>query len=299
MKKSNPIYLKVLEEQNQGSGTRCHVIKKIEKIIGNPVITFFTSFNYPVTIENRDADMIEGVLQKIDTTKGLSLIINSPGGSGLAAERIINICKSYSKTGNFSVLVPSKAKSAATMICFGANKIYMGPASELGPIDPQMTIINEKGSKRFSLWNVVQSYNKLFDEAIKTKKNIQPYLQQLSHYDPREIKEFKDAISLSEDIAIKALHNDMLHSEPIKKIKKGIKIFLSPEEKKAHGRPIYRDEAENCGLNIEKIKIKDKLWEHLCEIYIRTNNFVSTKVSKCIESNKHSFIVPIPRSKNK
>jgi hypothetical protein len=38
----------------------------------------------------------------------------------------------------FIVAVPRKAKSAATLICLGAQEIHMGLMSELGPIDPQI-----------------------------------------------------------------------------------------------------------------------------------------------------------------
>ena len=68
-----------------------------------------------------------------------------------------------------------------------------------------MTIPDGGRIKRFSLCNIVDNYKLLFNEAITSKGNLQPYLQQLANYDAREIKEFEDAISLSEDVAIKAL----------------------------------------------------------------------------------------------
>lgn len=80
----------------------------------------------------------------MDLSKGLIIMINSPGGDGLAAERIINVCRSYSGTGEYQVIVPGKAKSAATMVCFGASAIYMSPTSELGPVDPQIVIVDNE-----------------------------------------------------------------------------------------------------------------------------------------------------------
>jgi len=44
---------------------------------------------------------------------------------------------------------------------------------------------------------------------------------------------------------------------------------------------------------IKKIDIHDKKWELINELYIRTNNFVSTRVSKCVENKNHSFIAGI------
>ena len=46
----------------------------------------------------------------MDLEKGLILLISSPGGNGLAAERIINICRTYSKTGEYTVIVPGKSE---------------------------------------------------------------------------------------------------------------------------------------------------------------------------------------------
>src|SRR5579863_10664997 len=121
-------YKRVQEEVTQGHPQRKHLYDEIEQHLdpnGNTiVIAFFTSFNFPVIIEDRDADIIEETLQNLDLTgKKLTLIINSPGGDALAAERIVNICCSYSSSGLFSVIVPKMAKSAATMVCFGAAEI--------------------------------------------------------------------------------------------------------------------------------------------------------------------------------
>jgi hypothetical protein len=292
---NDPVIVQVMNEQSQGPNTRTKLFAALEKEIKRPVISFFTSFRYPVSIEDADADMLEGVLRKMDLSNGFALIINSPGGDGIAAERIINTCRTYSGTGEFWAIVPAKAKSAATIICFGSSKIFMSGSSELGPIDPQL-IISEDGKtvKRFSVYNVVESYDDLFSKAINARGRIEPYLQQLSKYDERDIKEHRAALSLSEDIAIKLLSSGMMHNLSQKEIKKKIEIFLTPKKTKTHARAIYRDEAASCGLNIDSINEKCKMWELIYELYIRTNNYVSTKAVKCIESRQHGFFAPVP-----
>jgi len=283
-----------MDEQLQTHETRKLLFVSLEKELQRPVITFFTSFVHPVMIEDADADMLEGVLRKTDLSKGLALIISSPGGNGLAAERIINICRSYSGSKDYFAMVPGKAKSAATMICLGASKIIMGSSSELGPIDPQITLTEDNKVKRFSVFNLVESYNELFSKAVKEKGNLQPYLQQLANYDEREIKEMKSAMALSEDIAIRTLSSGMMKGKSETEIKKRIEIFLTPKRTKTHGRPIYREEAsECCCLNIESVDVKSNFWELAYELYYRTNNYVSSSVTKCIESKEHSFAARI------
>ena len=289
---NHPVFQQVLIEQQQAHETRKPIIKKIESLIKRPILTYFTSFNYPVMVDDSDADMLEGILQKMDLTKGLAVVVSSPGGNGLAAERILNICRSYSKTGEYWAYVPGKAKSAATMICFGASKIYMGPASELGPVDPQIAMQENGETKRFSVHNIIKSYEDLFKKATETKGNLQPFLQQLAHYDERDIQEMRSAVELSQDISVKALKSGMMSAMTEKDIKSKIHIFLTPEKTKAHGRPIYHDEAKLCSLNIEYMDHQSELSKQLHELYIRTSNYVNTRAMKCFESKDYSFSVP-------
>ncbi|MCL4465127.1 MAG: hypothetical protein M1389_03720 [Chloroflexi bacterium] len=292
----SPVIQRVLAEQKQGHETRQGLFRSLEEQLGRPVVSFFTSFRFPVMIEDADADMLEGVLQKLDLSNGLALLISSPGGDGLAAERIINVCRSYSRTGEYWAIVPAKAKSAATMICFGASKIIMGATSELGPIDPQVAAPDDATLRIFSVFNIVKSYEDLFSQAVKEKGNLEPYLQQLSNYDAREIKEFRAALSLSEDIAIRTLASGMMRDMSEKDIKDKIKIFLTPERTKTHGRPIYAKEAADCCLEIELKDVTDRFWEVVYELNIRTSSFVSGEATKCIESKNHSFFASARRS---
>ena len=96
-------------------------------------------------------------------------------------------------------------------------------------------------------------------------------------------------MELSEDIAIRTLASGMMNNDDEKTIRKKIKIFLTPEKTKSHGRPIFAKEAKDCGLNIEVVDPKKKLWELVYELYIRVNNFVNSRAIKCIESKNNSF----------
>ncbi len=287
----DPTIIKLMDETNQSPKLRQELIKKIEQqpeFKNTRVILFFTSFMYPVMIDDTDVDIIEGVLQKTDRNKKLCIILNSPGGDGLAAERIIKICRSYSASG-FSVLVPKMAKSAATMIAMGATKIYMSDTSELGPIDPQTRI----GEQRVSVYSIVESYRKLLDGAVNTKGRIEPFLQQLSNYNPIEVKQLESLQDLSEDIAINALKSGMMSSKPKSEIKRKIRLFLTPETTKVHGRAIYPETAKKAGLNIEMMDHNSGFWNLCWELYIRANHMVSTTLGKLVETNDQHFSISI------
>ena len=72
-----PVYGQVLIEENQEHDTRQALFGELEKKLERPVITFFTSFTIDVSIEDADADIIAGLLEKMDLSKGLALIISS------------------------------------------------------------------------------------------------------------------------------------------------------------------------------------------------------------------------------
>ena len=290
MTRSNdPVYKQVLSEQQQAPETRKSLFDSLSKEFDRSVVTFFTSFAHPVMIENVDASMLEGVLQKTDLSNGLALVLSSPGGDGLAAERIIRICRTYSGTGEYWAIVPRMAKSAATVICLGASRILMSETSELGPIDPQVSLIENGVPKRFSAYNIVSSYEDLFRKAVSSKGRLEPFLQQLDRYDQRQIAELKQAHELAQDIAVKALKEGMLGKDSEATIRKRISVFLNPKYTKAHARPIYIEDARKAGLNVEAKDVRGSIWRDIYELYIRSDLFVTTAAAKLIESSDHSF----------
>jgi ClpP class serine protease len=283
-------------EVSQGPSSRTRLFAPIERgLDGRVLVSLFTSFNYNVQLDDDDCDMLQSVLQANDLSNGLVLMLSTPGGDGLAAERIVNTLRAHSGTGDYWVIVPGKAKSAGTIVAMGAAKIYMAPSSELGPVDPQI-IRTEDGRRRvFSAHALVSGYDRLFGMATQATGPIEPYLQQLANYDDREINSYRSAIDLSEDIAKKLLASGMLAGTNIGAIAQQIEIFLNPRAGTlAHGRPIYASEAAGCGLVIENVDVQSDFWRKIYELYARTERFVSYQACKSIESRKDSFYVQCP-----
>jgi hypothetical protein len=110
---------------------------------------FLSLFDPKTSINSWDADRIFKALKEEnpDRKKNVLLILESPGGRIEPAYQITKLCKTYSKT-TFHVVVPRRAKSAATLIAIGADQIHMGLLGELGPIDPQLDGLPALGVKR-------------------------------------------------------------------------------------------------------------------------------------------------------
>jgi ATP-dependent protease ClpP protease subunit len=288
-------WLRVSQEVYQGWELRKEQIKKIEQQLDGKVIVYFTSFQSEAAmIHDTDAEMLENILSAEHKGGKLLLVLSSPGGVGLAAERIVNVCRAYSNN-QFEVIVPHMAKSAATMICFGASRIHMSPTSELGPVDPQVKYSNKEVSDRMpiSAEEYVRSYDQLMDRATSGDvQHLEPLLQQLARYDARYIEQLKSWQALSESISIKLLKSGMMKGHSSKEIKDRISAFLIQRKTRSHGRMITMHEAKKCGLDIAEINLRSELWNTIWELYIRADWVVSFRCAKILESATTSLSVP-------
>jgi hypothetical protein len=88
------------------------------------------------SLTEKDVLTLLDELKKVKSPKDsthIDLLLNSPGGDIHAAYMMVCVLRSRCKSMN--VVVPHYAKSAGTLMCLGADKIYMGQHSELGPLD--------------------------------------------------------------------------------------------------------------------------------------------------------------------
>ena len=79
--------------------------------------------------------LFEETLFDADPQEDLHIMLATQGGDGETALRLIR--QAQSRCRELTVIVPDQAKSAGTLFVLGAHHIYMGPTSDLGPVDPQ------------------------------------------------------------------------------------------------------------------------------------------------------------------
>ena len=113
------------------------LIQQIEGLRKSRVITYLTSdrqgpFNARIAIDV--IPLISKQLQTIRKTDNIDLFLYSAGGDTMVPWRLVSMIREY--CDKFSVIIPYKAHSAATMIALGADEIVMSNLSEISPIDP-------------------------------------------------------------------------------------------------------------------------------------------------------------------
>lgn len=93
----------------------------------------------------------------------IALVIDSPGGDAKCAYQIARFIRK--RCGGFTAVVPEYAKSAATLLLLGADKIIVGKNAELGPLDAQ--IYDDDLERRLSALDEIQALDRLNAFALQ------------------------------------------------------------------------------------------------------------------------------------
>ena len=122
-----------------GRAERQKLIRSIEQKRGSKVIAYVTSDREGLgtSIAGDVVSILHEHILRIgpQDREKLDLFIYSRGGDSDVPWSIVSMFREYCKEGSFSVLIPYRAHSAATVISLGADEIVMTKKAELGPID--------------------------------------------------------------------------------------------------------------------------------------------------------------------
>jgi len=233
------------------------LLNKIQELNNSKVVSLI----YPreAAIEQSDVDEIYDVLKKVGPTDKIDILLFSYGGDADAAYKMVKVFREFCK--ELSALIPSEAKSAATLICLGTDKIYMGPVSELGPVDPIVShpmlpvFVPARACLRF-----IEDYVEILSKVPGSEKlPIVPV-------DPIHVGFCRLSIDSGKEYAKILLRNYNLKGKTSAKINSIVEKLSSGY--KSHGFVIDFDEAANLGLNVEKMsgELLETVWK-LYKIY--------------------------------
>lgn len=218
------------------------LLKEIEKINNSKVISLI----YPreAGIEQPDVDEIYDAIKDIVPIDRLDLLLFSYGGDADAAYKIMKVLRGFCKELN--VIVPSEAKSAATLMCFGGNKIFMGPVSELGPLDPVVS------HPMLPVWVPARACLKFIEDYVGILSKV-PGTEKLPiiPVDPIHVGFCRLAIDSAKEYGHILLKDYNLKGKDSRKIKSIIEKLTGGYS--THSFVIDFDEAHKLGLNVEKM----------------------------------------------
>ena len=144
-----PNWGELLQRINNGNPLdveRRKYLRILNKYTGRNVIAYYSGFLQKPgiaasQINDNDKNGFMQAICGLDKSKGLDLILHTPGGEIAATESIVCYLKSIFGN-NIRAIVPQIAMSAGTMIALSCKEIIMGKQSNIGAIDPQFNGIS-------------------------------------------------------------------------------------------------------------------------------------------------------------
>lgn len=249
-------------------GQRMEYLTKLAHYRGRNIITYYSGWMYrpnaeDVSINDKDMNAFMEVVHKLDKSKGLDLVLHTPGGEIAATEQIINYL--HSCFNDIKVIIPQMAMSAGSIISVSCNEIIMGKQSCLGPFDPQLGGV------------ACQSVLKEF-EAAKTDIKATPAALGLwqvivNKYPPTFLHSCAQAIALTNELADKILYKVIKDRTKVDEIKKA---FNDNTDSKLHSRHFSKEKLKKLGLNITSLEEDQTLQDlvlslHHCYIILLEN----------------------------
>lgn len=260
-------------------------LKLLSQKTGRNVIAYYSGWLKPgkthnIDINDSDITGFMNAIKGLDCSKGLDLILHTPGGNPTATEGIVKYL--HSKFGNdIRVIVPQMAMSAGTMLACASKEIVMGKHSCLGPIDPQYGGV--------PAYNIITEFQEAKADLENNPASKAYWELQLKKYPAAFFYTVTDSIRLSGVLVTEWLKNYMFadESDEKKKQKKVSRIVNKLNtNNKSHSRHFTFDFCKSLGLKVSALEDDQMLQETVLSVH---HAFVitidATPSSKLIENH--------------
>ena len=284
-----PNWKEVLEEiqkVSQGNPHALDVVRRkylaaIEAKTQRNVIAYYSGWlqgrnptDAMVNDKDKNAFMVN--IHRLDRSKGLDLILHTPGGDLAATESIVDYL--HSMFGNdIRAIIPQISMSAGTLIALSCKEIIMGKQSNLGPIDPQMGGVPCQG--------VLDEF-KQAKEDIKVNPSSAALWQVIvSKYHPTFLGACKHAIDWSEILAEEWLTRNMCNGDTAK-AKAILKEFGDHQSNKSHSRHISKVKCKDLGVSIIDMEDDNDLQDLILTTHHAfMHTFTNSNAAKIVENH--------------
>lgn len=254
-------------------------IRQIETATGRTLLCYVSkaqSIVYP------DVYQLHRLLESIEPETPITLLLNSPGGEIDAAEKLVHRLRETcsDSPGALEVVVPDYAKSAATLMALGADRIVMSDSSELGPIDPQIRL--PKGPL-VSVFAYLHAYEEA--ERRSTEHPMNPtFAEAFAAFDPALMAAMRQVVTRARTCAENLLKRRGVNYTAVAEALMDIERFPS------HGQMIDSRTARAIGLTqVHHEDRRSESWRRYWRLY-RELAAVSGNDRRVFESRRLSLI---------
>lgn len=285
----NDVLQEIHQRLQKGEGAaldlvRRDYLRRLHAHTGRNVIAYYSGFlSKPgighLEINDEDKNGFMMAVHRLDRSKGLDLVLHTPGGSIASTQSIVHYLQQMFD-GNIRAIVPQIAMSAGTMIACSCREIWMAKHSNLGPIDPHLNSVPAYG--------VIREFRRACREIRKDPAKIPIWQQIISQYRPTFLGRCENAIKWSNQFVEDQLTTAMFAGQPQarKKARAVVRKLTDYSGNKTHERHIHSDECRAIGLVVKEIESDPQLQDlvltvHHCYMHI----FMNTPAFKVIENH--------------
>jgi len=283
-----PNWNEILDEIKASGSTydiiRRKYLEKLHELTGRNVIIYYSGWLQKqgmsgLGINDNDKNGFMATIHGLDRSKGLDLILHTPGGESAATESLVDYLRNMFDT-NIRAIVPQIALSAGTMIACACNSILMGKQSNLGPIDPQLNGIPAHG--------IIEEFKQAYEECKRDQIKIPLWQPIMAKYTPTLIGEAQKAITWSEEMVKEWLVTGMLKgtANPEETAENIIKELGDHALTKSHARHLSASKCKEIGLKIEMLEDNQDLQDAVLTVHHACIHTLSaTPAFKIIENH--------------
>ncbi len=271
------------EAVSAGTAIRHKYLQALYSHTGRNVIAYYSgwlskgSINFS-EINDEDKNGFMTTIHKLDRSRGLDLILHTPGGGIAATQSLVNyLQKMFGR--DIRAIVPQLAMSAGCILACCCKEIWMGKQSNLGPIDPHLRGIPAYG--------VVEEFERAVKDVKKDPSLIAIWQQIIGQYRPTFLGQCQNAIKWSNSFVEQQLEEGMFSGQPSarKKARKTTRALSDYKKNKSHERHFDAEECEQIGLNIKQLESDPIMQDLVLTVHhCYMNMMMNTPAFKIIEN---------------
>jgi len=247
------------------------------RLQGANVLLYFSAFfqkpdSEDVQMMPEDINGIMNAFHKMDASKGLVLILHTPGGDMAAAEQIIDYI--HSKFDRVTAIVPVMCMSAGSMLALSCDEIIISKAGQLGPTDPQI-------SGRYSAKDIIGQFEAARDDILFDTRQTHLWTPILKSYGPLLYMEAVKAEAYAKTKIAAWLKQKGKSGSEIEAI---LRVFY--ENSNYHGERIDYLDMKQLGMNVTLLEEDQKLQDTVMQAYhVATIQFEVSPTAKIVLGN--------------